>query len=102
MSSACSVIGFAAAAGADHGQLGGDIALVSALTVKTGMGQNLDYIIIGNIMLLIPGIPFVNSMRDIFVGDTITGLLNAFEAVCALAIAAGSRSCSCSWGAVRV
>ena len=45
----------------------------AALTVKTGMGQNLDYIIIGNIMLLIPGIPFVNSMRDIFVGDTITG-----------------------------
>ena len=53
-------------------------------------GQNLDYIIIGNIMLLIPGIPFVNSMRDIFVGDTITGLLSAFEAVLrALAIAAG-------------
>ncbi len=62
----------------------------AALTVKTGMGQNLDYIIIGNIMLLIPGIPFVNSMRDIFVGDTITGLLSAFEAVLrALAIAAG-------------
>ena len=41
-------------------------------------------------MLLIPGIPFVNSMRDIFVGDTITGLLSAFEAVLrALAIAAG-------------
>ena len=62
----------------------------ATLTVKTGMGQNLDYIIIGNIMLLIPGIPFVNSMRDIFVGDTITGLLSAFEAVLrALAIAAG-------------
>ena len=62
----------------------------AALTVKTGMGQNLDYIIIGNIMLLIPGIPFVNSMRDIFVGDTITGLLSAFEAVLrALGIAAG-------------
>ena len=61
----------------------------AALTVRTGMGQNLDYIIIGNIMLLI-GIPFVNSMRDIFVGDTITGLLSAFEAVLrALAIAAG-------------
>ena len=43
-----------------------------------------------SVMLLIPGIPFVNSMRDIFVGDTITGLLSAFEAVLrALAIAAG-------------
>lgn len=62
----------------------------AALTVKAGLGENLDYIIIGNIMLLIPGIPFVNSMRDIFVGDTITGLLSAFEAVLrALAIAGG-------------
>ena len=62
----------------------------AVVTVKAGLGENLDTIIIGNIMLLIPGIPFVNSMRDIFVGDTITGLLSAFEAVLrALAIAAG-------------
>ena len=66
------------------------LCAAAALTVKAGLGQDLDYIIIGNIMLLIPGIPFVNSMRDIFVGDTITGLLSAFEAVLrALAIAAG-------------
>ena len=62
----------------------------AVITVKTGLGENLDAIVIGNIMLLIPGIAFVNSMRDIFVGDTITGLLSAFEAVLrALAIAAG-------------
>lgn len=66
------------------------LCAAAALTVKAGLGENLDYIIIGNIMLLIPGIPFVNSMRDIFVGDTITGLLSAFEAVLrALAIAGG-------------
>ena len=50
----------------------------------------LDYIIIGNIMLLIPGIAFVTSLRDMIVGDTISGLLGAFEALLrALAIAAG-------------
>ena len=75
----------------------------ATLTVKTGMGQNLDYIIIGNIMLLIPGIPFVNSMRDIFVGDTITGLLSAFEAVCErLPSRQAAHSCSCRLGRCRM
>ena len=35
----------------------------SGSPVKPAWDRNLDYIIIGNIMLLIPGIPFVNSMR---------------------------------------
>lgn len=76
----------------------------AALTVKTGMGQNLDYIIIGNIMLLIPGIPFVNSMRDIFVGDTITGLLSAFEAVFASACHRGRlrARAHADWGRCRM
>lgn len=66
------------------------MCVAAVVTVEAGLGQNLDCIVIGNIMLLIPGIAFVNSMRDIFVGDTITGLLSAFEAVLrALAIAAG-------------
>ena len=50
----------------------------------------MDYIIIGNIMLLIPGIALVTSLRDMIVGDTISGLLGALEALIrALAIAAG-------------
>ena len=66
------------------------MCLSAVLTVKTGLGQSLDKIIIGNIMLLIPGIPLVNSLRDMIVGDTISGLLGAFEALLrALAIAAG-------------
>src|SRR5699024_11811920 len=60
------------------------------VTVWIGLGQKLDYIIIGNIMLLIPGIALVTSLRDMIVGDTISGLLGAFEALLrALAIAAG-------------
>lgn len=76
MSSACSVIGFRCSRLVLTMVSSAAMCAAAALTVKTGMGQNLDYIIIGNIMLLIPGIPFVNSMRDIFVGDTITGLLS--------------------------
>lgn len=49
-----------------------------------------DYVIIGNIMVLIPGIGLTNALRDLFVGDSIAGLLRFVEAVLtALAIAAG-------------
>lgn len=53
---------------------------------------NLDYdkIIIGNIMLLIPGLAFCNGLRDLIVGDTISGGLSLSEALLsALAIAFG-------------
>lgn len=66
------------------------MCLSALVTVKVGLGQGLDYIIIGNIMLLIPGIALVTSLRDMIVGDTISGLLGACEALLrAIAIAAG-------------
>ena len=40
---------------------------------------NRDMVIIGVIMLLIPGIAFTNSVRDILVGDTISGLMRLIE-----------------------
>ena len=43
--------------------------------VSTDMG------IIGVIMLLIPGIAFTNSMRDILVGDTISGIMRLIESL---------------------
>lgn len=55
-----------------------------------GLGDNPDKIIIGNIMLLIPGLALTTSLRDIISGDTISGLLGLSEAVLkALAIAIG-------------
>ena len=47
----------------------------------TGLNCNSDKIIIGNIMLLIPGIALTNAIRDLIVGDTMTGLLNISEAL---------------------
>ena len=47
--------------------------VLSNLTVLIGLGHHADLISIGNIMLLIPGIAFTNSLRDMFSGDTITG-----------------------------
>ena len=65
-------------------------AFAVSLLVKAGIGMHPDKMIIGNIMLLIPGIQLTTSLRDIFNGDMIAGLLGLSEAVLkALAIALG-------------
>lgn len=64
--------------------------IVSILTVFLGLGQNLDMIMIGCIMLVIPGINFTSAVEDILVGDTATGSLKLCEAILlACAIAGG-------------
>ena len=66
------------------------MCLTAGITIWIGLGQVLDYIVIGNIMLLISGTALVSSLRDMIVGDTISGLLGACEALLrALAISAG-------------
>ena len=51
------------------------------LLVKAGIGDQPDKIMIGNIMLVIPGRQLTNSLRDMINGDTISGLLNMSEAL---------------------
>lgn len=55
--------------------------LMAYLSVRAGLGSHADKINIGNIMLLIPGIPLTNAIRDMFQGDTISGLLRFAEAL---------------------
>lgn len=63
---------------------------ICVLTCKIGLGQHLDVIAIGNIMLLIPGVLLTNSFRDFISGDTITGLLHFSEAIItAICVASG-------------
>lgn len=60
------------------------------LAVSLNMGTHVDLISIGNIMLLIPGIAFTNSLRDMFSGDMITGLVRFAESIIlAITIALG-------------
>ncbi|MDD3220852.1 MAG: threonine/serine exporter family protein [Lachnospiraceae bacterium] len=54
--------------------------------VEMGVGEHLDKIMIGGIMLVIPGIALANAVRDLLLGDVITGLLRLCES---LLIAAG-------------
>lgn len=60
------------------------------LLYNYGIIPDVDEIIIGNIMTLIPGIGITNALRDLFTGDSIAGLLRTVESILnALAIAAG-------------
>lgn len=55
--------------------------LLANLSVVLGLGVHIDMISIGNIMLFIPGVMFTNSLRDLFSGDTITGLVRCAESL---------------------
>ena len=64
--------------------------LLAGLAVRFGLGDSVDMISIGNIMLLIPGVALTNSLRDMFSGNTISGLMRFIEAILlALTIACG-------------
>lgn len=66
------------------------VTILAILTTKTGLVLKADTIIIGNVMTLIPGIGLTNALRDLFVGDSIAGILRLIEALLtAIAIAAG-------------
>lgn len=64
--------------------------LATVCMVRLGLGESVDKIMIGNIMLLIPGIALTTSLRDMISGDLISGLLGLCEALIrAVAIAVG-------------
>ena len=65
-------------------------AVLAFSAVKLHLIPTADHVIIGYIMTLIPGVGLTNALRDLFVGDSITGVLRTIEAVLfALAIAGG-------------
>ena len=64
--------------------------LLGILLAKIGVGMYADKIMIGTIMLLIPGLSFGNSIRDMLGGDIISGALRLLESILlALMIAFG-------------
>lgn len=57
---------------------------------RLGFVDGVGFIIIGNIMALIPGIGVTNSLRDLFAGDSISGALRMIDAlILAICIACG-------------
>ena len=55
--------------------------LLAVLAVKLGLGQHVDKIIIGTIMLEIPGLSFGNALRDMLGGDTLAGAMRFIQAI---------------------
>ena len=58
--------------------------------MKLGIAEDLDKIIIGSIMPLVPGMSITNSIRDLMSGDTLSGMSGIMMAILiAVAIALG-------------
>ena len=63
---------------------------VAALLLhRAGVGEHVDKVMIGGIMLLIPGIAMTNSVRDMLIGDIMSGWLRLLNAV----LIAGAIAC---------
>jgi len=66
------------------------IGLLSFLFVKIGLGHQLDKIIIGSVMTLVPGLLVTNAIRDLMAGHLVSGLSKGAEAfLTAFAIGTG-------------
>lgn len=64
--------------------------LLAVVLTRIGFGESVDKIVIGNIMLLIPGISLTNSIRDMINGDIMSGVMRLSEAIIiSIAIAVG-------------
>lgn len=57
---------------------------------SAGLGSNLNSVIIGSIMIFLPGVALTNAVRDTLAGDMVSGASKGIEAVIiAVSIAAG-------------
>lgn len=75
--------------------------LVSILTSLSPVETDTDVIIIGSIMLLVPGIAFTNAIRDTLMGDYLSGLSKGMEAfLIAVGIAIGAGSALAIMGGI--
>lgn len=63
---------------------------LASLCIHLKLGLNIDHIIIGAIMLFVPGVTITNAIRDIMSDDFLSGLIGLVKALfIALAIAIG-------------
>lgn len=66
------------------------LALAAFLMVSINSGLDLDKIIIGSVMPLVPGLLITNAVRDLMAGHLVSGMTKATEAILtAMAIGAG-------------
>jgi uncharacterized membrane protein YjjP (DUF1212 family) len=69
------------------------MALVAYFTGYLALAKNIDAVIIGALMILVPGLIFTNAMRDIIYGDTNSGInriVQVFLIAAAIALGTGA------------
>lgn len=67
------------------------VAFVALLSTSLNISVHANTIIIGSIMVLVPGLSITNSIRDTIAGDLLSGILGAIDAILvASAIAVGT------------
>ena len=69
------------------------MALIAYSVVSIGFSHNADTIIIGTLMILVPGLLFTNALRDIIFGDTNSGInriVQVFLIAAAIALGTGA------------
>lgn len=59
------------------------IAIAALVCIEMDIGHQVDDIIIGSIMLLVPGVATTNAVRDTLMGDILSGMIRVLEAVIA-------------------
>lgn len=78
-------------------------ALAGLFIHKLWIGDNLDMIMIGTIMLVIPGLSFGNAVRDLLFGDTVSGIIQLVQAiVSAVMVAFGYIVAIMVFGGIRL
>jgi uncharacterized membrane protein YjjP (DUF1212 family) len=66
------------------------IGMIAYLFIVTGLGAELDKIIIGSVMPLVPGLLITNAVRDLIAGHLVSGISKGAEAfLTAFAIGTG-------------
>lgn len=50
------------------------LAFIANVFAAIGFGKNADIVVIGALMVLVPGFLFTNSLRDVIYGDTMSGI----------------------------
>lgn len=83
------------------------MALLAYFAGVIQIAQNVDTVIIGALMILVPGLIFTNGMRDIIYGDTNSGInriVQVFLIAAAIALGTGAawKLTSSLWGAFNV
>lgn len=77
------------------------VSTIAYIFAKTGFAPDYGKVIIGNIMLLVPGVAVVNALRDMIGGDMMSGILKVCESVLlAIFLAGGSFAALVFWGGV--